>query len=230
MLRFGLSDPPAVRLAFPAWSRRTASPKKRTDPGLAPHTSVPAFARAPRSGRKGGRVALAARFGRKLHKEAWYPRTPAEVWVALTDSRALAEWLMPNNFEAKVGRVFRFHVDPMPGFSGISECRVLEVDPPRRLVYTWVVLPKAPSATPPPPMTLTWTLAEERGGTRLTLEQEGIDVLNWWWRFSMSAGWSRMLRRLLPRVLARVEGGKFTPGAISRRDHGTRTVPPGYSR
>jgi uncharacterized protein YndB with AHSA1/START domain len=85
---------------------------------------------------------------------------------------------MPNNFRAEVGHVFRFHVDPMPGFSGVNECRVLEVDPPHRLVYTWVPLPRVPDETPPPPMTLTWTLAPERGGTRLALDQTGLEILS----------------------------------------------------
>jgi uncharacterized protein YndB with AHSA1/START domain len=167
---------------------------------------------------------------RSLRKEVWLPRSPADVWLALTDPRALAEWLMPNNFEAKVGHVFRFHVDPMPGFSGISECRVLEVVEPERLVYTWLVLPTAPDATPPPPMTVIWTLQPEREGTRLVLEQTGLEVLNWWWRFSMSTGWNRRMRKLLPRVMENIDEAGFTPGAITRRDYGTKTVPAGYAK
>jgi uncharacterized protein YndB with AHSA1/START domain len=167
---------------------------------------------------------------KSLRKEIWLPRPPEDVWVALTDPQALAEWLMPNNFEPRVGHTFRFHVDPMPGFSGINECRVLEVVEPRRLVYTWVVLPRVPDATPPPPMTVTWTLAPERGGTRLSLEQTGLDVLNWWWRFSMSMGWNRRLKKLLPTVIDRVADGGFTAGAITRRDYGTKTVPEGYAK
>jgi len=167
---------------------------------------------------------------RILHKHVWLPRPPADVWTALTDPRALAEWLMPNNFEPRVGHVFRFHVDPMPGFSGINECKVLEVDPPRRLVYTWTVLPTAPDATPPPPMIVEWTLEPESDGTRLRLKQTGIEVLSWWWRLSMSMGWRRMLRKLLPTVLENVEEGDFTPGAITKRDYGVQTVPEGYAK
>lgn len=165
-----------------------------------------------------------------MRKEVWLPRSPEDVWVALTDPQALAEWLMPNDFEPTVGRVFRFHVDPMPGFSGISECRVLAVEPPRRLAYTWTVLPKAPDATPPPPMTVTWTLVPEGDGTRLQLDQEGLEVLNWWWRFSMRMGWGRMMKKLLPKVLEHVADGEFTPGAVTRRDYGTSTVPESYAK
>ncbi len=167
---------------------------------------------------------------KSLRKEVWLPRSPADVWIALTDPRALAEWLMPNNFEPRVGHVFRFHVDPMPGFSGISECRVLEVVEAERLAYTWTVLPTAPDATPPPPMTVTWTLQPERGGTRLVLEQTGLEVLNWWWRLSMAMGWNRRMRKLLPRVMENVGETGFRPGAITRRDYGTKTVPDGYAK
>lgn len=167
---------------------------------------------------------------KRLRKEAFYPHPPEVVWVALTDPQALAEWLMPNNFRPVVGATFRFHVDPMPGFSGISECRVLEVDPPRRLVYTWQSLPKKKSDPLPDPMTLEWTLKRSGDGTILVLEQSGLEALSLWWRFSMNIGWNRMLKTLLPKVVDHVRDGAFVPGAITKRDYATKTVPPGYSK
>jgi uncharacterized protein YndB with AHSA1/START domain len=165
-----------------------------------------------------------------LRKEAWYAHPRESVWTAITDPRALAEWLMPNNFAAEVGRTFRFQVDPMGGFSGINECTVTEVDPPSRLSYTWRTLPKDPAGGLPPAMTLTWTLTEENGGTRLVLEQTNIESLNLWWRVSMSFGWNRMMRSLLPRVLKNVSGGGFTPGAVTRRDYKSLTVPEDFAK
>lgn len=167
---------------------------------------------------------------RVIEKSVFYPFPPASVWIALTDPRALAEWLMPNDFQPVVGHTFRFHVDPMPGFSGVSECRVLEVEAPRRLVYDWTVLPKNPAAARPPAMLLTWTLEAEGTGTRLHLHQTGVEALNWWWRLSMNHGWKRMLERLLPRVLGNVRDGSFIPGAVTRRDYGTKTVPSHFAR
>ena len=167
---------------------------------------------------------------RTLRKQAYYPHPPEAVWIALTDPQALAEWLMPNNFKPVVGHRFRFHVDPMPGFSGISECEVLEVEAPRRLVYTWQSIPKREGAPRPEPMRLEWTLEAAREGTILTLEQTGLEALSLWWRVSMTMGWNRMIRRLLPKVLSHVQNGTFSPGAITRRDYGTRTVPPGYAK
>jgi uncharacterized protein YndB with AHSA1/START domain len=167
---------------------------------------------------------------KRLRKQVHYPHPPESVWLALTEPDALAEWLMPNNFRPEAGATFRFHVDAMPGFSGITECRVLEVDPPRRLVYTWQSLPKKSGAPLPEPMTLEWTLAPSAGGTLLTLDQSGLETLSLWWRFSMRMGWKRMLTTLLPQVLGHVREGRFVPGAVTGRDYGTRTVPPGYSR
>ncbi|MEX0899502.1 MAG: SRPBCC domain-containing protein [Gammaproteobacteria bacterium] len=165
-----------------------------------------------------------------LHKQVVLKHPPAAVWTALTNPKALAEWLMPNNFEPRVGYIFRFHVDPMPGFSGITECEVLEVEPERRLVYTWTVLPKDETTPRPPPMRIEWTLEPIEEGTRLVLLQTGVEALSFWWRFSMSMGWNRMLRKLLPRVVDRVGPGGFNPGAVTKRDYGTKTVPDGYAK
>lgn len=64
-----------------------------------------------------------------------YPRE--RVWAALTSSAALAEWFMPNDFEPEVGRSFTFRTEPAPGFDGIVHCRVLELEPPERMVWWW---------------------------------------------------------------------------------------------
>lgn len=165
-----------------------------------------------------------------LRREAFYPHPVDAVWEALTDPRALAEWLMPNNFEPVRGKRFRFHVDRSWWFSGITECEVLEVDRPRRLVYTWQILPRKDGAPRHAPMTLTWTLAPEGNGTRLVLEQEGIEHVHWWYRKALGMGWGRMLDTLLPKVIANVRDGRFVPGAVTRRDYRTKTVPAGYAR
>ena len=168
---------------------------------------------------------------RAVRKEILLPHPPADVWLALTDPRALAEWLMPNNFEPVVGRKFRFHVDPMPGpYTGGSECEVVEVDAPRRLAYTWSCLRKDAAKPMPPPSRVTWTLTPEAGGTRLVLEHSGLEHEGLWLRFSIKMGWGRMVTKLLPKVLANVKGGQFSPGAITKRDYGTKTVPPGFAK
>ena len=43
-------------------------------------------------------------------------------------------------------------------------------------------------------------------------------------------GVGRMVKKLLPKVLANVSAGRFFPGAITKRDWGTKAVPPGYAK
>jgi uncharacterized protein YndB with AHSA1/START domain len=156
---------------------------------------------------------------KRLRKEVVYDHPPEAVWTALTDRRALAEWLMPNDFEPVEGRRFQFRVDPMLSFEGIVDGQVPEVDAPRRLVYTWVSRVK--DRPPHEPMTLVWTLEPVPGGTRLVLEQSGLEQLSLWWRFSQRMGWNRMLKTLLPRVL---------PNVSDDGEYGTSTVPDDFAK
>ncbi len=74
---------------------------------------------------------------RDLHFEMQYPHPPEQVWRALTNSEALGQWLMLNDFKPVVGHRFQFRTKPAPGFDGIVQCEVMEIEPPARLVYTW---------------------------------------------------------------------------------------------
>jgi uncharacterized protein YndB with AHSA1/START domain len=67
-----------------------------------------------------------------LVREVFYPHPREQVWSALTDPKALGLWLMPNDFEPRVGHEFTFRTEPGPGWDGVVHCRVLEVDPPVR--------------------------------------------------------------------------------------------------
>ncbi len=162
-----------------------------------------------------------------IRKEVVYPYAPEDVWVALTDRRALAEWLMPNDFEPIVGRKFRFQIDPMPGSPTITECVVLEVDRPRRLVYSWCPLPKKPGVPPPPPSRVAWTIQREGEHTRLILEHTGLEIFPWWQRFMLRFGWGTMVKRWIPKIVERVEHGVFTPGAfpLAKRCYKAANIP-----
>jgi len=151
---------------------------------------------------------------KSLRREVVLPHSPEDVWLALTTPEAIAEWLMPNNFKAEVGRKFRLQVDGNWMFSGINECEVLEVDPPRKLVFNWVVVPVGPSQPRHEPMVLTWTLEPVDSGTKLVLVQSGLEHIPWYFRWMMSMGWGRYIRSLLPIVLQNVHNGAFIPGAI----------------
>jgi uncharacterized protein YndB with AHSA1/START domain len=70
---------------------------------------------------------------KKIRVETVYPHPPERVWKALTDSDAIADWLMPNDFKPELGHRFQFKTRPRPGFNGIVDCQVIEVDEPHRL-------------------------------------------------------------------------------------------------
>jgi len=55
--------------------------------------------------------------------DQFFPYPPAHVWRVLTDPDLLARWLMPNDFQLKVGHRFTFKGTPMPKvkFSGIVQ-------------------------------------------------------------------------------------------------------------
>ena len=74
---------------------------------------------------------------RDLHFEAVYKHPIEKVWRAITDPKAIEQWLMPNDFEPRVGHKFQFTSKPQPGWDGHTYCEVLECEPPRRLVYSW---------------------------------------------------------------------------------------------
>lgn len=171
--------------------------------------------------------------GRGIRKEVFYPDPPEAVWVALTDPRAIAEWLMPNDFKPVVGHRFWFKTDPMPFCEDHTECEVVECDPPRRLAYTWLIVWRKQYKRPTMPMLVSWTLTPERGGTRLVFEQSAYDgPRKWWTELSMGMGWGMMHKKLLPRVLKNVKDGVFTPGAVplAKRVYRAKTVPERFVR
>jgi uncharacterized protein YndB with AHSA1/START domain len=95
------------------------------------------------------------------------PHSPEKVWRALTDPVLLAEWLLPVvDLELEPGAAFTFRRPPLPGWDGIVNCRILEIDAPRKLSYTWVVGDMD--------TVVTFTLAPTASGTRLSLVQSGF--------------------------------------------------------
>lgn len=112
-----------------------------------------------------------------------------QVWRALTEPAALAEWLMPvENFAAEVGRSFRVRAKPMPGWDGVVNCVVLAVDEPRKLRYSWQGSKMRRNTT------VTWTLTPTESGTRLRLEHDGFGgVAGPLMAFMHRGGWKRMV-------------------------------------
>ncbi|GHO42410.1 SRPBCC family protein [Ktedonospora formicarum] len=129
--------------------------------------------------------------------DQFFPYPPTHVWRALTDSALLARWLMPNDFQLKVGHRFTFKGTPIPkvNFSGIIQCEVLSFEVERNLSYSWI----DHSGKNDLRSIVTWRLEPQEQGTHLFLEHSGFDLAHPLLQLSyqiMSGGWGRLIRQL----------------------------------
>lgn len=130
-----------------------------------------------------------------IRREIAIPQPREQVWRALTDSNALAEWMFPNDFAAHVGHHFTFRVPPNPkvGFDGmVVRCEVLECEPPSRLAFSW-------SAGGLVDTRVSFRLEPDGDGTRVLFEHSGFDVSQSWGEQAFRGaefGWAKMLKQL----------------------------------
>jgi len=113
----------------------------------------------------------------------------AKVWNAVATAEGISAWFMPNNFEAILGHEFQLEAGPF----GNSPCKVIELDPPHKLSFSWGQS-----------WTLTFELVEKEAGTELTLTHGGWHVdqvtefgeLHTIVRERMAGGWSGIVKKL----------------------------------
>lgn len=133
----------------------------------------------------------------------WFFQHPVEaVWESLVNPELLSQWLMENDFKAKVGHKFTFYTKPRVkiGFDGIVYCEVLEIVPMKLLSYSWKGGPGNGKLTLD--SIVTWKLNKKGEGTELTLEHKGFKGFNNFIPYLiMSKGWKDNIRRRLQRVL-----------------------------
>ena len=135
---------------------------------------------------------------RDIKLEAFYPYPPERVWRAVTDSSAMAKWLMPNDFEPTIGHKFQFRTKPAPGFDGIVHCEVLELEEPRLLRISW--------RGGPIDTVLKLSLEVAANGTKLYLEHTGFTgVKAIMVSYMMGSGWKKMFRTSLPAVIKNID-------------------------
>ena len=120
-----------------------------------------------------------------IRRDLSFPRSPEAVWRALTDSEQLAEWMYPNDFEPRVGHRFTFRVPPSPRLEhGLTvHCEVIACDPPRELVFTWVVGDFLDTR-------VSYRLEPDGDGTRVRFEHSGFVADSA--RDGAAYGWTRM--------------------------------------
>lgn len=102
-----------------------------------------------------------------IRKEILINAAVSRVWKHITDPQKIAGWLMPNDFEAAVGKQFFLDCQQQ----GKISCVVKEIVPEQKLVYSFQ------SQVTRVETLVTITLIPEGKGTRLTLTHSGWDAL-----------------------------------------------------
>ncbi|REK71765.1 SRPBCC family protein [Paenibacillus paeoniae] len=126
-------------------------------------------------------------------KEVMIKAPIAKVWKAVATAEGIAVWFMPNNFEPILGHEFHLNAGPF----GQSLCKVLELDPPNRLVFSW-----------DKDWTVTFQLEEMGEDTRFTLIHGGwnedtataFGEKHTVVRERMAGGWVGILQKLVQTV------------------------------
>ena len=143
--------------------------------------------------------------------EADYPQPPDVVWRAIATREGLGSWLMENDLrEARVGEEFQFRDKPRPFWNGVSDCKVIEADRPRRFSLLWNhKQDKSPS-------TVTWTLTPTPvGGTHLSFRHSGFSgFMGMIMKKGMEPGWGKKVKLTIPHVAAAIQRG----GPLPTRD------------
>lgn len=105
-----------------------------------------------------------------IRRELRFAQPPETVWRSLATSKALAEWMYPNDFEPRVGHRFSFRVPPRPQLEHglVVRCEVLTCVPPSELVFTWVVEAFLNTR-------VSYRLEPDGTGTRVSFEHTGFE-------------------------------------------------------
>ena len=143
-----------------------------------------------------------------------FPHAPVKVWKAVTDPAIVPMWTAtgrggrPEGFSPTIGARFRFIGRPVPGWSGVVECEVLEAREPTLLRYSWRGDENGATTE------VTYRIEAHGGGTRFTYEHAGFRGISGFLMANFVLGPVRrkMLDKGLPAVLNAVDDeGQLRP-------------------
>jgi uncharacterized protein YndB with AHSA1/START domain len=147
-----------------------------------------------------------------------YPHAPEKVWRAVTDPDLIPLWTATGagaraeGFSPVAGTRFRFVAKPKPGWNGVVDCEVLEVDEPSLLRYSWIDGDVTEVA---------YRLQPRGGGTRFVYEHTGFTGVGGYFLAKLLGRVRRkMLTVGLPAVLDDLDDqGRLRPGSTLRPRH-----------
>ena len=140
-------------------------------------------------------------------KNEWiYEQSPNEVWEYLTQAELIALWLMPNNFKPIPECEFQFRTKPIASLDldGIFYCKILEIVPFQKLIYTWQG--GSGNGVFSLDTVVEWKLEKYGNGTKLFLKQTGFKEINHSIFTGMTNGWQSNIQKMITHLNATHNG------------------------
>ena len=126
-----------------------------------------------------------------VERELTIAARPETVWALLVDPAQAIRWMgLSATFDLRPGG--RYRVEVIPGH--IASGEFVEIDPPRRLVYTWGWEPGSGNPVSPGSTTVEFELIPNSDGTRLRLRHRDLPSAEA--AASHARGWNHYLERL----------------------------------
>lgn len=137
---------------------------------------------------------------REVVVEEVFPHAPETIWRSLTSAELMGRWLgmAPSDFAPVVGNRFTYRTTPAGEWDGTILCEVLDVIANARFVYSWTGGHDGNHGYGSPlDTTVTFTLEEIEGGTRLRVVHSGFVLpRNDTAYRNMSGGWTKVFPRI----------------------------------
>ena len=138
---------------------------------------------------------------KSINHQLFFSHPPKAVWEYLTNPELMELWLMKNDFKPVVGHDFQFRVKPIPdlNFDGVVHCTVLEIDPFKKLSYSWKSGPG--DGTYNIDSVVIWRLHPKDNGTELVLEHSNFAIMENIGLFNgMNEGWLKNMHKIANRL------------------------------
>lgn len=139
--------------------------------------------------------------------ERTYSAPVEKVWQAITDKEQMKEWYFTlDDFKPEVGFEFTFPGQGTKGEKYIHLCKIIEVDPGKKLTYSWRY------ENLPGNSFVTFELFGEGDKTRLRLTHAGLETFVTdnpdFAKESFAKGWTELIGNLLKAYVEKVPAGK----------------------
>jgi uncharacterized protein YndB with AHSA1/START domain len=125
--------------------------------------------------------------------EVYIRTSPEKLWAALTDGELTAKYFFGTHVKStwKPGAELTYH-DAKGAL--MVDGKLIEIDPPRRLVHTWHAV-YSPETASDRPSRVTWTIEARGPVCKLTVQHDEFDGETTTWK-STGGGWPIVLSGL----------------------------------